>query len=109
VNPTSENNDRAPDLGLIGHDRVYPLAGATGTLARMNVGIELRLLGTDGEDIGFAHAPAPVELGDVLALADGSIWRVVNLIDLYFLEGSGLFDMENVSRAVDVLCMVEPA
>jgi hypothetical protein len=63
-------------------------------------------MGTDGEDIGFAHAPAPVELGDVLALADGSIWRVVNLIDL---EGSALIDMENVSRVVDVLCMVEPA
>ena len=75
----------------------------------MNVGIKLRLLGTDGEDIGFAHAPAPVEPGDVLALANGSIWRVVNLIDLYFLEGTALFDMENVSREVDVLCMVEPA
>ena len=75
----------------------------------MNVGIELRLLDTDGEDLGFAHAPAPVELGDVVALADGSIWRVVSLIDLYFLEGSALFDLESVSRVVDVLCMVEPA
>ena len=75
----------------------------------MDVGIKLRLMGTDGEDIGFAHAPAPVELGDVLALADGSIWRVVNLIDLYFLEGSTLFNLENLSRVVDALCMVEPA
>ena len=75
----------------------------------MNVGIELRLLDTDGEDLGFAHVPAPVELGDVVALADGSIWRVVSLIDLYFLEGSALFDLESVSRVVDVLCMVEPA
>ena len=75
----------------------------------MNVGIELRLLGTDGEDLGFAHAPAPVELGDVLALADGSIWRVISLIDLYFLEGNALFDLEGLSRVVDVLCMVEPA
>ena len=75
----------------------------------MDVGTKLRLMGTDGEDIGFAHAPAPVELGDVLALADGSIWRVVNLIDLYFLEGSALIDMDHVARVVDVLCMVEPA
>ena len=76
-------------------------------LARVTVGIKLRVQGTDGGDLGIAHAPAPVTRGDVLALADGSIWRVVNLIDLYFLEGSAL-DMENVSREVDVLCMVEP-
>ena len=45
------------------------------------MGISVRLQGTDGDDLGFAHAPAPVEVGDVLALADGSIWRVVRLID----------------------------
>ena len=37
----------------------------------------------------------------MLALADGSIWRVVNLIDLY--------DLGNITRVVDMLCMVEPA
>jgi hypothetical protein len=70
-------------------------------LARVTVGIKLRVQGTDGGDLGIAHAPAPVERGDVLALADGSIWRVVNLIDLG--------DLGNVSRVVDMLCMVEPA
>ncbi len=67
----------------------------------MNVGIEIRLQSTDGGDLGFAHAPAPVELGDVLALADGSIWRVVNLINLYGLG--------NTTGVIDMLCMVEPA
>ena len=67
----------------------------------MNVGIKLRLQGTDGGDLGIAHAPPPVELGDVLALADGSIWRVVNLIDLY--------DLDNTTGVIDMLCMVEPA
>jgi len=73
------------------------------------MGISVRLQGTDGDDLGFAHAPAPVEVGDVLALADGSIWRVVSLIDLFYLESSSLFDVENLNRVVDVLCMVEPA
>ena len=67
----------------------------------MKVGIKLRLQDTDGGDLGIAHAPPPVELGDVLALADGSIWRVVNLIDLY--------DLGNTTRVIDMLCMVEPA
>ncbi len=70
-------------------------------MARVKVGIKLRLQGTDGCDLGIAHAPPPVELGDVLALADGSIWRVVNLVDLY--------DFGNITRVIDMLCMVEPA
>ena len=57
--------------------------------------------GTDGGDVGIAHAPAPVERGDVLALSDGSIWRVVDLID----PG----DLGNITRVIDMLCMVEPA
>ncbi len=75
----------------------------------MEMGVNVRLTGTDGEDVGFAHAPAPVELGDVLALADGSIWRVVSLIDLFNLEGRVPLDADNVARVADVLCMVEPA
>ena len=67
----------------------------------MNLGIKLRLQGTDGGDLGIAHARPPVELGDVLALANGSIWRVVNLIDLY--------DLDNPTGVIDMLCMVEPA
>lgn len=70
-------------------------------LARVTVGIKLRVQGTDGGDLGIAHAPPPVQRGDVLALADGSIWRVVNLIDLE--------DLGNISRVIDMLCMVEPA
>ncbi len=74
----------------------------------MHVGITVRLQGTDGVDLGFAHAPGPVELGDLLALADGSTWRVVSLIDVSRLESSPLVDTVNGSRVVDVLCMVEP-
>ena len=69
----------------------------------MNVGIKLRLQDSNGGDLGIAHAPPPVELGDVLALADGSIWRVVNLIDLDALGALG-----NITRRIDMLCMVEP-
>ena len=43
-------------------------------LARVTVGIKLRVQGTDGGDLGIAHAPPPVQRGDVLALADGTIW-----------------------------------
>ena len=71
----------------------------------MNVGTTLRLHGTDGVDLGIAHAPPPVELGDVLALADGPIWRVVNLIEFDDLD---LYDLET-NRVIDMLCMVEPA
>ena len=67
----------------------------------MTVGIKLRLQSTDGGDLGIAHAPPPVERGDVLVLADGSIWRVVNLIDLC--------DFVNITRVVDMICLVEPA
>ena len=85
-----------------GHDRVYPSAGRDRHAGRVNVGIKLRLQGTDGGDLGIAHAPPPVELGDVLALADGSIWRVVNLIDLRRPR-------QTITRVIDMLCMVEPA
>ena len=75
----------------------------------MKIGVHVRLTGTDGEDLGFAHAPAPVELGDVLALANGSVWRVVSRIDLFNLDESSLLDTEELARVADVLCMVEPA
>jgi hypothetical protein len=79
-----------------------PVAGVEGTLLPgMKESVKVRLQGTDGGDLGIAHAPAPVERGDVLALADGSIWRVVNLIDLDHFG--------SIARVVDVLCMVEPA
>jgi hypothetical protein len=67
----------------------------------VNVGLKLRLQDADGSDLGIAHAPPPVELGDVLALSDGSIWRVVNMIDLS--------DVGRPTREIDVICMVEPA
>jgi hypothetical protein len=62
----------------------------------MEVGIRVKLHGTDGDDVGVAHAPAPVEVGDVLALADGSPWRVMSVIAVY---NAGDFA---------ALCMVEP-
>ena len=73
------------------------------------MGVHVRLTDTDGEDLGFAHAPAPVDLGDVLALPNGSIWRVVSRIDLFNLEHGSLLDTEELTRVADVLCMVEPA
>jgi hypothetical protein len=74
----------------------------------VHLGITVRLQGTDGEDIGFADAPGPVAVGDALALADGSTWRVVSLIDAFYLNSSPLFETRRIDRVVDVLCMVEP-
>ena len=101
--PRGRNSDESSVRGRdqIGHDQVTPSGGPRGHAGRVKVGIKLRLQDTDGGDVGIAHAPPPVELGDVLALANGSIWRVVSLIDLYGLG--------NVTRVVDMLCMVEPA
>jgi hypothetical protein len=59
------------------------------------LGARVRLYDEDGGDLGFAHAPRPVLKGDVLSLADGSLFRVVVVIDL---EGAPL----------DALCAVEP-
>ena len=95
------DKSRARRRNQIGHDRVTFSSGHQGHAGGVNVGIKLRLQGTDGGDLGIAHAPAPVERGDVLALADGSIWRVVNLIDLDDLGG--------ITRVIDMLCMVEVA
>jgi hypothetical protein len=44
-------------------------------LAAMNLrelGARVRLHAADGDDLGIAHAPAPVDVGEMLALADGS-------------------------------------
>jgi hypothetical protein len=95
------DKSRARDPSRIGHDRVTSRSGVEGHAGGVNLGIKLRLQGIDGGDLGIAHAPAPVERGDVLALADGSIWRVVNLIDLN--------DLGSITRVIDMLCMVEPA
>ena len=101
VDRADSDKSRARGLDRIGHDRVTSFAGRRGHAGRVKVGIKLRLQSSDGGDLGIAHAPPPVERGDVLALADGSIWRVVNLIDLHGLGNS--------ARVVDMLCMVEPA
>jgi hypothetical protein len=63
----------------------------------VEVGIRVKLHGTDGDDVGIAHAPGPVVAGDVVALADGSAWRVMSVIAVY---NAGDFA---------ALCMVEPA
>ena len=70
-------------------------------------GIRVRLHDANGEDVGFAHAPPPLTRGDTLALADGSTWRVLGLIDVTRLDTSPLFDMSGIDRVVDALCMVE--
>ena len=91
----------ARDLDRIGHVWVIAFGGHWWHAGRVNLGVKVRLQNTDGGDLGIAHAPAPVTRGDVLALADGSIWRVVNLIDLV--------DHDNTARVIDMLCIVEPA
>jgi hypothetical protein len=91
-----------------GHDRVSRVWLHDRHPGCVDLGISVRVQGTDGADIGFAHAPGPLARGDLLALADGSTWRVVSLIDVTRLDSSPLFDMKHIDRMVDVLCMVEP-
>ena len=50
-----------------------------------------------GDSVGFAHVPAPLEPGDVVALETGRPLRVVSVIPV------------TVDEAVQALAMVEPA
>jgi hypothetical protein len=61
-----------------------------------DIGSRVSLFDTGGDDVGFAHAPGPVELGDLIALPDGRLWRVVNVVELD-------------DSALDAICQVEPA
>jgi hypothetical protein len=57
----------------------------------------VHLFDADGSDLGFAYVPGPVEPGDVVALADGSLWRVTAVVAV--AEAAPL----------DALCQVEPS
>ena len=46
------------------------------------LGVRLRLYAADGDDLGLATVPPPVDLGDLLASADGRLWVVTALIVL---------------------------
>jgi hypothetical protein len=43
------------------------------------VGVTVRLHALDGDDIGIAHVPTPVVVGDLIATVDG-IYRVVDVV-----------------------------
>jgi hypothetical protein len=45
----------------------------------MIVGLLVRLHSLDGDDLGTARAPAPVEPGDLIATAD-ALYRVVDCV-----------------------------
>ena len=57
----------------------------------------MRLLDSDGDSVGLAHLPRPVEPGDLAALEQGFPLRVVAVADL------------GVGGEVDVLAEVEAA
>jgi hypothetical protein len=59
-------------------------------------GARVRLFDTDGTDLGCAHVPGPVGLGDLIALPHGQPWRVVAVVELD-------------DSALDAICKVEPA
>jgi hypothetical protein len=61
-----------------------------------DLGARVHLFDEDCDDLGFAHVPGPVEPGDVVALADGSAWKVTDVVP---------FDDRT---ALDALCEVEP-
>jgi hypothetical protein len=43
------------------------------------IGVPVRLHGLDGDDVGIAHVPMPIEVGDLVATID-SIYRVVDVV-----------------------------
>ena len=47
----------------------------------MTIGVPVRVHDVFGDDLGIAHVPPPVELGDVLELGHGEI-RLVRVVDL---------------------------
>jgi hypothetical protein len=65
-----------------------PPAGVTGVAAcddsPLKVGVPVRVHDVEGGDLGIAHVPWPISLGDVLELgSEGALrpLRVVNLVD----------------------------
>jgi hypothetical protein len=46
------------------------------------LGVRVRLYAADGDDLGLATVPPPVDLGDLLASADGRLWVVTALVVL---------------------------
>jgi hypothetical protein len=61
-----------------------------------DVGARVHLYDEEGGNVGVAHAPKPVVIGDVLAM-EGATFRVTDVIDR--IHGGN----------VDVLAVVEPA
>jgi len=62
-----------------------------------DLGARVRLFDADYDDLGVAYAPRPVDPGDLLALDDGSEWRVIAVLDL------------DEAKALDAICVVESA
>jgi hypothetical protein len=67
----------------------------------------VHLFDADGDDLGFAHAPAraPVELGDVLVLADGSLCRLVSLVTVeetaaLDVQAGSFIQLSTVARSI---------
>ena len=49
----------------------------------VGVGVPVRVHSRTGDDLGIAHVPIPIELGDVLELGHGEILalRIVDLVE----------------------------
>jgi hypothetical protein len=61
------------------------------------LGARVRLVDADGEVLGLAHLPRPVEPGDLAALSEGFPLRIVGVLEL------------EAGDPVDVLAEVEAA
>jgi len=44
------------------------------------LGEQVRLIGSDGDELGLAHLPGPVEPGDLAALEQGFPLRIVGVV-----------------------------
>jgi hypothetical protein len=61
------------------------------------LGARVRLIDSDGDELGLAHLPHPVEPGDLAALEQGFPLRVVGVVEV------------EVGGEIDVLAEVEAA
>jgi hypothetical protein len=65
-------------------------------MERRRFGVRVSLFDSHGDTVGFAHVPAPLEPGDVVALETGRPLRVLSVIPL------------KADNAVQALAVVEP-
>jgi len=59
-------------------NRHYAMTRRHATIPLM-IGVPVRLHAPDGDDVGVAHIPVPIEPGDLIATVDGT-FRIIDVV-----------------------------